>query len=393
MRPSLSILVLGVLAVVGPLQAPAAGEPAPAAAGSILSWTPEQQAYGFGHIESLIPTKVVRRGTTVRALPTAPAQIDAAFSQGGVDYTIDSYMKGFRVSGLIAIKNGRIILERYGLGRTPSQRWMSFSVAKSVTSTLIGAAIEDGKIKSLDDPVVRYIPQLAGGAYEGVTIRQLLTMTSGVKWNEDYSDPNSDVAKVGLTPGEPGMNPVVSYMRKLPREAPAGTKFVYMTGESDLAGILLSNAVGESMADYFSRKIWAPFGMEQDAAWVVDSASHERGGCCLSMTLRDYGRLGLFMLEGGKAGDRQVVPAGWIEDATRAHVAKPGYGYFWWIVPGGYEAEGIFGQVIAVFPTDHLVIAMNSAWARADPDANWEAEYALMKAIRAASHAGPATGN
>jgi CubicO group peptidase (beta-lactamase class C family) len=387
MRQSLAIFALGALALFGPLQSRAAVDAAPAGGASILSWTPEQQAYGYRHMETLVPTKVVRRGTMVRALPTAPEPIDAAFSQGGVRYTIDSYMKAFRVSGLIAIKNGRIVLERYGLGRTPDERWTSFSVAKSVTSTLIGAAIQDGKISSLDDPVTRYIPQLAGGAYGGVTIRQLLTMTSGVKWNEDYSDPNSDVAKVGFTPPEPGVNPIVSYMRRLPREAPAGTKFVYKTGETDLAGVLLSNAVGESMSDYFSRKIWAPFGMEQDAAWVLDSAGHERGGCCLSMTLRDYGRLGLFMLEGGKAGGNQVVPAGWIEDATRAHVAKPKYGYFWWIVPGGYEAEGIYGQVIAVFPADHLVIAMNSAWAQADPDANWEAEYALMKAIRAASRA------
>jgi len=391
MRHIRSIIMLVALAAVGEPPARAAGEPAPAGPGSILSWTPQQQSYGYRHMETLVPTKVVRRGSTVRALPTAPVQIDAAFRQGGVDYTIDSYMKAFRVSGLIAIKDGRIILERYGLGRTPNERWTSFSVAKSVTSTLIGAAIQDGKINSLDDPVVRYIPQLAGGAYEGVSIRQLLTMTSGVKWNEDYSDPNSDVAKVGLTPGDSGMNPVVSYMRKLPREAPAGTKFVYKTGETDLAGILLSNAVGESMADYFSRKIWAPFGMEQDAAWIVDSAGHERGGCCLSMTLRDYGRLGLFMLEGGRAGGAQVVPEDWIADATRAHVAKPPYGYFWWIVPGGYEAEGIYGQVIAVFPADHLVIAINSAWAQADPDANWEAEYALLKAIRKASHETPST--
>ncbi len=361
----------------------------PASPGSILAWTPEQQAYGYRHMETLVPTRVVKRGDAVRELPVAATQIDPAFSQGGVHYTTDSYMAAFRVSGLIAIKDGKIILERYGLGRAPADRWTSFSVAKSVTSTLIGAAIEDGKIKSLDEPVTRYIPQLAGGVYEGVTIRQLVTMTSGVKWNEDYSDPNSDVAKVGLTPPQDGVNPVVSYMRGLPREAPPGAKFVYKTGETDLAGILLSNAVGEPMADYFSRKIWAPFGMEQDAAWVEDTAGHERGGCCLSMTLRDYGRFGLFMLEGGKAGGQRVVPEGWIDDATRAHVAKPPYGYFWWIVPGGYQAEGIFGQVIAVFPADHLVIAMNSAWAQADPDANWETEYALMKAIRKASRAIP----
>ena len=148
-------------------------------------------------------------------------------------------------------------------------------------------------------------------------------MTSGVKWNEDYTDPNSDVAKVGLTPMKDGVNPVVAYMRDLPREAPPGEKFVYKTGETDLAGILLSNAVGEPMSAYFSEKIHGrPFGMEQDAAWVEDTAGHERGGCCLSMTLRDYARFGLFMLEGGEAGGRQVLPAGWIEDATSPHAEE-----------------------------------------------------------------------
>ena len=367
-----------------------AADTPPAMSPSILSWTPEQQAYGYRHMEDVVPTVVVKRGTTVRELPVSSRRIDPSFTIDGKTYTTDSYMAAYRVSGLIAIKDGKIIFERYGLGRTPAERWTSFSVAKSVTSTLIGAAIKDGKIKSLDEPVTRYIPQLAGGVYEGVTIRQLITMTSGVKWNEDYADPNSDVAKVGLTPMKDGVNPVVAYMRGLPREAPPGEKFVYKTGETDLAGILLSNAVGEPMSAYFSEKIWAPFGMEQDAAWIEDTAGHERGGCCLSMTLRDYARFGLFMLEGGKAGGRQVLPAGWIEDATRAHVKTPPYGYFWWLVPNAYQAEGIFGQVIAVYPKDHLVVAMNSAWKDADPDANWEAEHALVKAVDVASRAVPA---
>jgi CubicO group peptidase (beta-lactamase class C family) len=206
---------------------------------------------------------------------------------------------------------------------------------------------------------------LKGSAYDDVTVRHLITMTSGVKWNESYTDPNSDVAKVGLSILEAGVNPVVSYMRRLPREAAPGTKFVYKTGETDLAGILLSNAVGESLAHYLSDKVWRPYGMEQDGIWVEDVAGHERGGCCISMTLRDYGRFGQFMLEHGKAAGRDVVPPGWTEDATARHVTDPPYGYFWWIIPGGYEAEGIFGQTLSVFPQDHLVIVINSAWPQA----------------------------
>jgi CubicO group peptidase (beta-lactamase class C family) len=294
-------------------------------------------------------------------------------------------MNAFRASGILVLKDGKIILERYGLGRGPDDRWTSFSVAKSVTSTLIGAAIRDGKIHSLDDPVTRYISELKGSAYEGVTVRELLTMTSGVKWNEDYTDPNSDVAKVGLSILEPGVNPVVSYMRKLPREAKPGSKFVYKTGETDLAGILLSNAVGKPLAEYLSEKIWKPYGMEQDAIWVQDVAGHERGGCCISMTLRDYGRFGEFMLDGGTAGGKVVLPAGWIKDATAAHVRDPPYGYFWWVIPGGFEGEGIFGQTVSVLPKDRLVVVINSAWPGAWVDEIDQVRFKYLEAIRIAA--------
>jgi CubicO group peptidase (beta-lactamase class C family) len=294
-------------------------------------------------------------------------------------------MAAFRASGVLVLKDGKVVLERYGLGRDPHDRWTSFSVAKSLTSTLIGAAIKDGKIRSLDDPVTRYIPQLKGSAYEGVTVRQLITMTSGVKWNESYTDPHSDVAQEGLKILEPGINPVVSYMRRLPREAEPGTKFVYKTGETDLAGILLSNAVGEPMAKYLSDKIWRPYGMEQDGIWVEDLAGHERGGCCISMTLRDYGRFGQFMLDGGGAGGRAVLPKGWIADATSPHVKEPPYGYFWWLIPGGYEAEGIFGQTVSVFPADHLVVVINSAWPAAWSDDIDAMRMKYLAAIRAAA--------
>ncbi len=369
----------------------AADPPPPPAGGSILAWTPEQQRYGYRNMEKVTPVEVVARGAKVRELPLAASQIDPKWTWNGQAQTVDSYMTAMNTSGVVVLKDGQIVLERYGLDRKPDERWTSFSVAKSVTATLVGAAIKDGKIKSLDDVVTNYIPQLKGGAYEGVTVRQLLTMTSGVKWNEDYTDLNSDVAKAGVTPGEPGMNPIVSYMRKLPREAEPGAKFVYKTGETDLAGILVSNAVGKPLSTYLSEKIWAPYGMEQDAIWVNDAAGHERGGCCMSMTARDYARLGQFMLEGGKVNGQDILPEGWVADATKAHQSFPpggvetGYGYFWWIIPGGYAAEGIFGQQIFVYPAEKLVIAINSAWPAASKDELWQAQMAFAQAVRRAA--------
>jgi CubicO group peptidase (beta-lactamase class C family) len=175
-------------------------------------------------------------------------------------------------------------------------------------------------------------------------------------------------------------------MRKLPRAHPPGTKFVYNTGETDLTGLLVSTAVGKPLSTYLSEKIWQPFGMEQDAVWMTDQGGHERGGCCLSMTLRDYARLGQFLLEDGVAQGKPMVPERWVELATSYQNdfgKERGYGFFMWIIPGGYAAEGIFGQQIYVFPQDKLVIAVNSAWASADKDLDWIAQEQMARAVRA----------
>jgi CubicO group peptidase (beta-lactamase class C family) len=336
---------------------------------SILTWKGAAQATGYRTIEAIYKTHTIKRGAKVHPLPKAARQIDPTFEYDGKTWTIADYMKAYRVSGLLVLKDGKIVMERYGLGRGPHDRWTSFSVAKSVTSTLVGAAIEDGKIKGLEAPVTDYIPQLKGSAYEGVSVRQMLMMSSGVKWNEDYVDPNSDVAQAGTKMLQPGVDPMVSYLRRLPRANPPGTKFNYNTGETDLVGILVSNAVGKPLATYASEKIWKPYGMERDAVWMTDLAGRERGGCCISMTLRDYARVGQFILGGGKAGGKRVVPAGWVAEATSKQIdngAKEpgaGYGYFWWIRgPDRYEAVGIFGQSITTFRNERIIVVQNAAW-------------------------------
>jgi CubicO group peptidase (beta-lactamase class C family) len=279
-------------------------------------------------------------------------------------------------------------MERYGLGRTQNDRWTSFSVGKSVTSTLIGAAIRDGYIKSLASPVTDYLPELNGSAYDGVTIGDLITMRSGVKWNENYSDPKSDVNQFGFRAVEKsGEDPVEAYMAKLPRAHKSGTTFHYDTGETELAGILVARATKKHLADYLSEKIWSKIGTEQDAVWMLDTAGHEHGGCCISMTLRDYARFGLFFLHGGMADSKPVLPDGWMKAASSTQVMSDepniGYGYFWWIHPNGtYEAEGIFGQSIFLDPRNDLVIVTNSAWPAADDEKYWAAQDAYFAAVR-----------
>ena len=170
-------------------------------------------------------------------------------------------------------------------------------------------------------------------------------------------------------------------MKKLPREAPPGSKWVYKTGESDLMGVLLSRATHKHPADYLSEKIWSKYGMERDAVWMLDRAGEELGGCCLSMTLRDYGRFGQFFMRGGKINGVSILPEGWVAEATRAQVPK--YGFQWWVLQGdgSYDAQGIFGQAIHVDPKQDLVIVTSSAWPSADDEKYWKNGSAYFAAV------------
>ena len=331
----------------------------------VLFWSIPQRDAAFramDRITFLVKSRIVPAGKDVYPLlKGAPLDV-------GID--VDAYMKDQRTAGLVIIQDGKIRLEKYGLDFSGNGRWTSFSVAKSFTSTLVGAAIKDGYIKSIDDKVSDYIPDLKGSVYDDVTIKQLLTMTSGVKWNEDYGDPKSDVALFNAHKAEPGVDVTVSYMRKLKREVPPGTKWVYKTGETNLIGVLVSSATKKNLSNYLSEKIWRPFGMEQDASWLLGSTGHEISGCCLQASTRDFARFGLFILGGGMAEGKSVLPDGWIAAATTKQAdigqAEYGYGYQWWTVnDGSYTARGIFGQGIFIDPKRKLIIASNSNWPKA----------------------------
>ena len=351
----------------------------------LLFWSQSQRDAAFralDRIPLLAKSRVVAAGGTPSPLlPGPPLKLPL---------DIDAYMAGQRSAALIVLQDGRLRLERYGLGFDGSGRWTSFSVAKSITSTLVGAAIRDGYIKSMDDRVTDYIAQMKGSAYDQVTIRQLLTMTSGVKWNEDYTDPNSDVARFNNHTPEEGVDALVSYMRRLPREVPAGTRWLYSTGESHLVGILVSQATKKPLATYLSEKIWVPAGMEQQATWLLSKTGHEISGCCLQAATRDIARFGQFIAGGAMVNGQPIVPQGWLAEATtsRTEIGQPGrgYGYQWWTYADGtFAARGIFGQGIFIDPKRKIVIASNANWAAGsrDPAASGERE-AFYRAVQKA---------
>jgi len=328
----------------------------------VLFWNDEQRSARFREMENWFAGKEVPASTNPRALNAGealPAEIAAQ---------IRKVMAETNAAGVMVYHKGAVRFEDYGLGFGPDQRWTSFSVAKSFTSTLLGAALHDGFIASLDDPVTLYVPGLAGSAYEGVSVRQIATMTSGVAWNEDYTDPNSDVARMNQFILEFGAEATVAQMRGLSREATAGEKWLYKTGETNLIGLVIENAVGLSLAEYAQEKIVEPAGLADGLFWMADARGGSIGGCCLSLSLGDYTRMGLFVLEGG--GDN--VPDGWFAEAGDSLVdfgdSGFGYGYQWWTYPQGFGAQGIFGQSITIVPETGLVLTVISNWSTATSD-------------------------
>jgi CubicO group peptidase (beta-lactamase class C family) len=347
---------------------------------------PDLQVNTFRNIDRLFPTRVVPRGPTVRSLPISETPLESfRYTDNGKTYDLYDFVSMNRVSGLLIIKDGTIRFEKYLLGNDAATRWMSMSVVKSITASLIGAALQDGHIESIDDPIARYLPRFAGSAYDGVTVRQLLQMTSGVRWNETYTDPASDrrkmlEAQIGQQPGA-----ILELMASLPRAAEPGTLWNYSTGETHVAGALVAAATGQSVASYLSAKIWSRAGMESDANWWLESPDGlEVGGSGLSATLRDYARFGLFLLNDGVIDGERILPKGWVDAASSAKILagqKVDYGYMLWPLHGrSYAAIGIFGQFVFVDPDKQLVVAMWSAQAK-PVDRHGLDEYVFLKAL------------
>jgi CubicO group peptidase (beta-lactamase class C family) len=353
----------------------------------VLGWRQDQREAAFRAMDRV---PLLAKAAPITASPT-PLALPAG--RPLVIPGIDEYMATQQTAGLVIVQDGKVRFERYGLGFDAAGRWTSFSVAKSFTSTLVGAAIQDGYIQSLEDKVSRYIPGLRGSAYDDVSVRQLLTMSSGVRWNEDYEDPNADVAQFNNAKPEPGMDATVSYMRKLPRAHPPGEVWHYNTGETNLIGVLVSSATGKPLSRYLEEKIWHPAGMQADATWLLGKTGHEIAGCCLQASTRDFARFGLFVLANGQAGGRQIVPADWFAAATQKQkdIGEPGrgYGFQWWTYDdGSVAAQGIFGQGIFIDPQRRLVIASHSNWSRASLGPESAARQVFYARVRALLDAG-----
>lgn len=340
--------------------------------------------YLYTHYDEFVPAHSVAKGAVARPLKRAGSEPDA------VDF--NAFLDHSRNLGLLVMKGDTILVERYQYGRKADQRFISHSMAKTVLAMLVGIAVAEKSIASIDDLAERYVPGLKGHPYGATSLRHLLTMSSGVKFREDY-DGTDDLSvlfeKTFLQKGPGGVDTVASFRE---RSSAPGARFRYASAETEVLGLVLRAAVGKPLAEYLSEKIWQPMGAEADATWLIDAGGYELGYAGINATLRDWGRFGLLLAENGAWNGRQIIPAEWVKAATNpdsAHL-RPGYatgflgyGYQTWIVPGvrqTYALLGVRGQAVFVDPVAKLVVVHTAVHARPRDPAR-DQQYSMWNAL------------
>ena len=339
------------------------GPPGAYPVGTESDWLSPQFITGsLRAMDELFPTRVVHRADRPTELVQVEPAVELTYSFDGETRSLADFAERTRTTGLLILRGDQILHESYHRGADESSRFLSMSVAKSFTSTLLGIARAEGHIDSFDDPVTEYLPELAGTGYEGVTIKQILQMSSGIGFVEEYADETSDIAKLGDACFG-GPERVEEVARSYERGTEPGSVFHYASVDTAILGWLLRTVTGQSVSDYMTRKLWQPMGAEADALWVLDAQGPDGVECTLggfNATLRDYGRFGLLMARDGELAGQQILPAGWVAEATIPDSPqvqpgklydgyKLGYQYQWWTFPDddhSFTGEGIHGQLL-----------------------------------------------
>ncbi|MFI5447853.1 serine hydrolase domain-containing protein [Polaromonas sp. UC242_47] len=351
--------------------------------GTARTWYDNPYRVGAWSALNKVPgilTRAVPHAAEASALPQAAQPPAIRYRYRNISYTLAEYLERQRATGLLVLKNGEIVAEYYRYGRKDDARFLSFSMAKSVTSLLVGKANALGLIASLDDRADQYVPALAGSPYGATTIRQLLRMSSGLIFTERY-DGTDDVARLArAAAGAPGAGKPLDVLKSITdRHSPVGEKFVYAGAETDVLGRVLVAATGKNMAALTSEWLWQPMGAEHDAFWRVGVDGQELAHGAFNASLRDWGRLGLLLAHDGQVGTQQVLPRDYLLDATdparqppafKPRRATPyfGYGYQFWLMPmkaRTFAMQGIHGQAVYVQPASGVVLVLTSVWERA----------------------------
>jgi CubicO group peptidase (beta-lactamase class C family) len=326
----------------------------------------------FSHLDELLPHNTLKKAATPRPMPKAADAPDIRYRFEDKDYSLDDFLAHQRVTGFMLIRNGEVIAERYQYDRTAPNRFVSHSMAKSIVAIAVGMALSEGKIASLDDKVAKYVPQLAGHAYGETAIRNILRMSSGVKFSEVY-DGNDDLTRFVRTRIAEGSIAALNAFDT--RDAEPGARFHYASSETVVLTVLMREVTGMTLSEYLTPRLWQPMGAESDATWVRSADGTESGFGNFNATLRDYGRLGILLANDGALDGKQIIPRDYLLEATDWHrqpdAFKPqratpyfGYGYQFWPFPGEkrrFALLGVYGQAIFVDPELKLVMVTTAA--------------------------------
>ncbi|WP_203335723.1 serine hydrolase domain-containing protein [Nocardioides limicola] len=352
------------------------GRPAPLMDVGLFTGVPQHD--NFARVRDLAPTRKMPAATRPFTWPVGPAiELPATYLFRGEERSTEQFLVDTDTAALLVLVDGTIRSERYLLSGGPKVNWLSMSVAKSFVSCLVGIAVEEGKIRNVDDPISDYVPVEPGSAYHGVPIKTVLQMSSGARWNEDYNDPGSDVhqisrAMLGLGGGLDG------FVARMVRESAPETVCRYNSGETQVLGALIARATGQNVSDYMHEKLVEPLGFESPGFWITDMRGVEMSYAGLNLTARDFAKLGELYRNHGVWQGQRIVSDDWVRASTTVddpirepgrpivgdHEIDLGYGYQWWIPAGDrgdYSAIGILNQLVYVDPTTRTTIVKLSA--------------------------------
>ncbi len=364
-------------------------------------WGPSFTLFSDGHrtehfqaMDRVFPFVPVQAGSEVRELVTDARPLPARYLFAGEEQEVEAFLDRTETTGLVVLRADTLVHEQYWSGWSETSPATTWSVVKSVVSALVGIALAEGSIESLDDSVTRYVPELAGSGYTGVPLRHLLTMSSGVDFDESYQSTFSDINWIFVRSMASG-RPMLDYYADLERDREPGSTMEYVSSDTGVLAHVLARATGMSPARYLETRIWQPAGMESDAFWNTDRSGDEIGFCCLNAVLRDWARFGLLYLEDGVREERRILPEGWVTRSVEPEAPhlEPGpnpdshwtfgYGYKWWIPEnredGEFTAIGVYGQYIYVNPARGVVVVKAGTDPRFD-DHDHES-VALFRAI------------
>ncbi len=348
----------------------------------------------FSHFDELFPARTVAAPLTARSLKRAPSEPSLQYSFEGQSLDLDRYLDLHPITGFLIAKDDTILVERYQYDRTDKHRFTSFSMAKTITAMLIGVAVNEGAIRSIDEPAEAYVPGLNGTEYGRSSIKSLLQMSSGIAFREVYTDASSDIFTLArLTLGQDPGGSVAALKRFNIRVAQPGERFSYSSAETLVLGLVLSHATGRRITDFAREKLWEPLGAETNASWLIDGSGHEITFAYYNAVLRDWARLGLMLAHDGTWAGKTIIPVEWVRAATSLSpgdavrqtdpVTNLGYGYQTWLLPGNrrmFALRGLGGQRILADPESKLVLVQTAARSRGDRTGDREL-FALWRAV------------